>query len=100
MNKNSKNVFCIKYLVIIKKDKLVIIKIAVCFNCSITYKEEISMNVKKMNHPNESIRCQVNTCHYYMAGDYCTAEKIEVKPRNASSSEETDCVTFTSDTNA
>lgn len=53
------------------------------------------MDIRKLSHPNQGIKCGVNTCHYYMQGDYCTAEKIEVQPRNASSSQETDCVTFT-----
>lgn len=52
------------------------------------------MSVKKMERPNAGIKCLVNTCHYYMNGDYCSAEKIEVQPRNASSSQETDCATF------
>jgi len=52
------------------------------------------MKVNKMNRPNEGIKCLVNTCYYYMDGDRCSAEKIEVTPRNASDSEETDCSTF------
>jgi hypothetical protein len=52
------------------------------------------MNTRKMEYPNEGIKCSVNTCHYYMSGDYCSAERIEVKPKNAKNSEETDCVTF------
>jgi hypothetical protein len=36
------------------------------------------MSVKKMNQPNSGIKCMVNTCHYYMSGDHCSAEKIEV----------------------
>ncbi|HHV59850.1 MAG TPA: DUF1540 domain-containing protein [Clostridiaceae bacterium] len=52
------------------------------------------MKVNKMNRPNEGIKCMVNTCHYYMSGDYCSAEKIEVTPRNASDSQDTDCATF------
>jgi len=52
------------------------------------------MNVTKMQSPNTGIKCIVNTCHYYMAGDHCTAEKIEVQPRNASNSDQTDCATF------
>ena len=47
-----------------------------------------------MNQPNENIKCVVNTCHYYMQGDYCAAQKIEVQPRNAHDSNETDCATF------
>ncbi len=53
------------------------------------------MKANKMNHPNEGIKCVVDTCYYYQNGDYCTASKIEVAPRNASSSNETDCETFT-----
>lgn len=52
------------------------------------------MHAKKMDHPNSGIRCEVNTCHYYMSGDHCAADMIEVKPRNASDSQETDCETF------
>lgn len=52
------------------------------------------MQVNKMNHPNEGVKCVVNSCYYYMTGDKCSAEKIEVQPRNASSTEETDCATF------
>jgi len=52
------------------------------------------MNVEKMDRPNEGVKCVVNTCYYYMAGDKCSAEMIEVQPRNASSSDETDCATF------
>lgn len=53
------------------------------------------MAVKKMDTPNMGINCVVNTCEYYMNGDHCTAEKIEVKPRNANSATDTDCSTFT-----
>ncbi|MFZ5967449.1 MAG: DUF1540 domain-containing protein [Bacillota bacterium] len=52
------------------------------------------MKVQKMNHPNEGIKCVVNTCHYYMNGDHCAAQRIEVQHRNASTSQETDCATF------
>lgn len=53
--------------------------------------------VNKMDRPNEGIKCVVNTCHYYMAGDYCTAERIEVQPKNAKNSQDTDCATFIPD---
>jgi hypothetical protein len=53
------------------------------------------MRVNKMDRPNEGVKCVVNTCHYYMQGDRCTAQQIEVQPRNALSSDETDCATFT-----
>lgn len=52
--------------------------------------------VRKMDKPNEGIKCVVNTCEYYMNGDHCSAEKIQVEPRNASESDQTDCATFTS----
>lgn len=52
------------------------------------------MKVNKMDHPNTSIRCEVSSCHYYMCGDHCSAERIEVQPKNAKNSEETDCATF------
>ena len=52
------------------------------------------MAVRKMGVPNGGIKCIVNTCHYYMEGDGCGAERIEVRPQNASNSEDTDCATF------
>jgi hypothetical protein len=52
------------------------------------------MTVRKMDKPNEGIKCVVNTCEYYMTGDHCTAEKIVVEPRNATDSDDTDCATF------
>jgi len=52
------------------------------------------MRVNKMNQPNAGVKCVVNSCYYYMNGDYCSAEKIEVTPRNAQDSHETDCATF------
>ena len=42
----------------------------------------------------EGVKCIVNTCHFYKEGDLCKAGKIEIKPRNASTAEETDCATF------
>lgn len=52
------------------------------------------MKVNKMNQPNTGIKCTVNTCYYYMQGDSCTAEKIQVDPKNAADSQQTDCSTF------
>ncbi|NLY19476.1 MAG: DUF1540 domain-containing protein [Clostridiaceae bacterium] len=57
------------------------------------------MKVNKMNQPNPGVKCVVDSCYYYMSGDKCSAEKIEVQPKNASSTEETDCATFISQTN-
>ncbi len=48
----------------------------------------------KMPQPNGGIKCVVNTCHYYGSGDYCYADKIEVQPRDARSTDMTDCATF------
>jgi hypothetical protein len=53
------------------------------------------MKATKMNQPNQGIKCAVNTCYYYMQGDSCTADKIQVAPRNATTANETDCETFT-----
>lgn len=52
------------------------------------------MRVEKMNQPNNGVKCVVNTCHYYMNGDYCTASQIQVTPKNAKDTQETDCATF------
>ncbi len=52
------------------------------------------MSVRKMDKPNEGIKCIVNSCEYYMNGDHCSAEKIQVEPRNANKSDDTDCATF------
>lgn len=58
------------------------------------HKEEIDMESHKMNHANPGIQCQVVSCYYYMNGDQCTADRIEVLPRDASSTSETDCGTY------
>lgn len=57
-------------------------------------RRKIAMNVVKMDRPNDGIKCEVNTCYYYMNGDYCSASKIEVQHKNAATSEDTDCATF------
>ena len=53
------------------------------------------MDANKTGNPISRVKCVVNSCEYYMSGDRCTAEKIEVQPRNAVNSQETDCATFT-----
>lgn len=45
----------------------------------------------------EGVKCVVNSCHHYKVGDLCTAGKIEILPRNATSSDQTDCGTFKPD---
>lgn len=52
------------------------------------------MNVGKENKNLPKVKCVVNTCIYHTDGDYCSAENIEIQPRNASSTQETDCATF------
>jgi len=42
----------------------------------------------------EKVYSIINTCGYYMSGDHCAAEKIEVQPRNAANTQETDYSTF------
>lgn len=49
------------------------------------------------SEPLDGVKCIVNTCHYHAQGDKCTADQIEIKPRNASTSAETDCATFKPD---
>lgn len=48
----------------------------------------------KTNSHLPGVKCVVNSCNYYASGDYCTASKIEIQHRNASTSQETDCATF------
>jgi hypothetical protein len=55
---------------------------------------------EKMNHANAGIKCIVNTCHYYMQGDQCSAARIEVQPKNAKDTQETDCATFITEAQA
>ncbi|CCQ98601.1 conserved hypothetical protein [[Clostridium] ultunense Esp] len=55
------------------------------------------MSIEKTNQPLDGVKCVVNTCHYYVYGDHCSAAKIEIQPRNATSTEETDCATFRPD---
>jgi len=50
--------------------------------------------VSRVSEPINRVKCVVDSCYYYQSGDMCVAEKIEVKPPNSSSTEETDCNTF------
>lgn len=52
------------------------------------------MNMNKITL--DGVKCVVNTCTYHSDGDKCGATKIEILPRNATSSDETDCGTFKS----
>ena len=49
---------------------------------------------EKRNTPISGVKCVVNTCHYYTEGDRCSAQQIEIQPRNARNTQETDCATF------
>jgi len=50
--------------------------------------------VPKKDQPLPGVKCVVNSCHYHKEGDYCSAAKIEIQPRNAKNTHETDCATF------
>ena len=52
------------------------------------------MQSQKMDHANPGIKCQVDQCYYHMSGDQCSADRIEVLPKSATTSSETDCGTF------
>lgn len=47
-----------------------------------------------MSREIDGVKCVVNTCMYHTKGDRCTAKAIEIRPRNATRSNETDCSTF------
>lgn len=53
--------------------------------------------VPKEDNPINRVKCVVNTCHYYEEGNHCTAEHIEIQPKNADNTETTDCATFVPD---
>jgi hypothetical protein len=53
------------------------------------------MEGREHNHL-PGVKCVVNTCTYHHEGDHCNAPKIEILPRDAHSTEETDCGTFAS----
>lgn len=44
----------------------------------------------------EGVKCVVDSCFYYNEGNKCGAGIIEIAPKDASTSEETDCNTFKS----
>lgn len=50
--------------------------------------------ISRTSDPISRVKCIVDSCYYYQSEDQCMAEKIEVKPPNSSTSEETDCNTF------
>ncbi len=52
------------------------------------------MKTTKMDHPNQGIKCEVKNCKYYMSGDHCAANQIEIQNKYANNSQQTDCATF------
>lgn len=50
--------------------------------------------VGKNDEPITRVKCVVDSCHYYGQGNHCLAQHIEIQPRNADSTEITDCATF------
>ena len=48
----------------------------------------------KPKHYNSGINCDAKNCVYHDCDCYCTAEKINVGPRNATCSSDTVCATF------
>ncbi|NLM45255.1 MAG: DUF1540 domain-containing protein [Firmicutes bacterium] len=52
------------------------------------------MRIAKESKPISRVRCVVDTCEYWEAGDHCLASEIEIQPPNAADTEETDCATF------
>ncbi len=52
------------------------------------------MKAEKTNHHINGVKCVVSNCYYHADGDYCNASNIEIAPRNATDSQETDCATF------
>lgn len=50
--------------------------------------------VEKGKQSLDGVRCVVDSCYYWGNGDNCMASQIEIEPRNAGNSEDTDCSTF------
>lgn len=44
----------------------------------------------------DGVKCVVSSCEYNKDGSKCTASSILVEPKNAKSSDDTDCSTFRS----
>ncbi|MGI5912247.1 MAG: DUF1540 domain-containing protein [Syntrophomonadaceae bacterium] len=50
--------------------------------------------VKKSSKKLDGVRCVVDSCYYWGDNDCCMASQIEIEPRGADMSENTDCSTF------
>lgn len=53
-----------------------------------------SCNEEKPKHYNKGINCDAKNCVYNDCACYCTADMINVGPRNATCSSDTVCATF------
>lgn len=51
-------------------------------------------DVKKSSQSISGVRCAVNTCHFYGAGDCCMASSIEIRSKIKGGTQDTDCATF------
>ena len=50
--------------------------------------------MEKTSSPISRVKCEVTTCEYTLDGNQCVARSIEVTPKEAKNSQETDCATF------
>lgn len=46
------------------------------------------------DNPIPRVKCVVDSCTYYKSGNLCGADQIEIRPPDASTTDETDCGTF------
>lgn len=46
------------------------------------------------NRTLEGVKCVVDSCEYNKDGSMCVAKSILVEPKNAKSSDDTDCSTY------
>lgn len=51
-------------------------------------------HTSKVNDAINRVKCVVDSCYYHSGNNQCMAEKIEIQPPNAASSQDTDCATF------
>lgn len=48
----------------------------------------------KTNEPLQGVKCSVGDCEYNNENNQCIASQIEVSPKGAKDTEDTDCSTF------
>lgn len=54
----------------------------------------MAKSAKKQDSKLDGVKCVVNRCYFWGDGDCCMASQIEIRPRDASTSDDTDCETF------